>query len=202
MFTMYDTKESLRNMMWELLEKEGITGSNSNGKIPDFIGTQNAANLLKNTKEWEDSITIFVSPDTAQLKVRENALLDGKILIMASPKLLNGYLILKPSDVNGYEIEASTISGAFKHGKKLEIFPEVDMVVEGSVAVDKYGGRLGKGGGYGDIEISNLKFLEKINFSTPVVSTVHEKQVIERVPLEPHDQKINMIVTPERVFRI
>ena len=32
----------------------------------------------------------------------------------------------------------------------------MDMVVEGSVAVDKYGGRLGKRRGYGDMEIDIL----------------------------------------------
>jgi len=175
---MNDRKESLRNMIWELLEREGITGSNSYGRIPDFLGSHMAANLLQNSREWKDTVTVFVSPDTAQLKVRENVLIDGKILIMASPKLLNGYIIIEPSWVKGYEREASTIGGAFKYSNKLETFPLIDMVVEGSVAVDKHGGRLGKGGGYGDMEISNLNFHGAIDISTPIVSTVHEKQVI------------------------
>ncbi|HEY0196771.1 MAG TPA: hypothetical protein VGC02_04265 [Methanobacterium sp.] len=37
---------------------------------------------------------------------------------------------------------------------------------------------------------------------TPIATTVHEAQIVEKVPLEPHDKKINMIVTPERVIRI
>jgi len=76
------------------------------------------------------------------------------------------------------------------------------MVAEGSVAVDVNGGRLGKGGGYGDVEISYLKHMKVIKPETPVVSNVHEIQVIEIVPMESHDQKINMIVTPEMVLRI
>ena len=62
---------------------------------------------------------------------------------MASPKLLKGYLKVRPEDVKGSEKEASTIEGAFKYGKNLESLPKVDMVVEGSVAVDVNGGRLG-----------------------------------------------------------
>ncbi|MFY9638164.1 MAG: 5-formyltetrahydrofolate cyclo-ligase, partial [Methanobacterium sp.] len=77
-----------------------------------------------------------------------------------------------------------------------------DMVVEGSVAVDKFGGRLGKGGGYGDVEITFLQYQKVIGTETPIVSTVHESQILERVPLESHDKKINMIVTPDRVLRI
>lgn len=199
---MNDTKESVRKMIWELMEEEGISRSNSIGRIPDFHGSGRAADLLQNSIEWNEAVTIFVSPDTAQRKVRENALYDGKLLIMASPKLLKGYIVLELSHGEGCEKEASTIEGAFKYGKKLEIFPKVDMVVEGSVAVDKCGGRLGKGGGYGDMEISNLQYQKAIDFTTPIVSTVHEKQMIKRVPLESHDQKINMVVTPARVLRI
>lgn len=81
-------------------------------------------------------------------------------------------------------------------------FPQVDLVVEGSVAVDKSGNRLGKGGGYGDREISELISEKAITQSTPVVTTVHEIQIIDKVPTEEHDQKINMIITSERVIRI
>ncbi|HEX3012754.1 MAG TPA: 5-formyltetrahydrofolate cyclo-ligase, partial [Methanobacterium sp.] len=59
--------------------------------------------------------------------------------------------------VKGNEETASTINGAFKFGKKIHEFPEVDLVVEGSVAVDKSGNRLGKG--YYFLECSRLSFL-------------------------------------------
>jgi len=199
---MDDTKESVRMMIWDLMEMEGISRYPNRDRIPDFIGSGKAANLLKTTKEWEDAVTIFVSPDTAQSKVRENVISDEKILIMASPKLLNGYLLMDPSHIKGHEKEASTIKGVFKYGHKIDIFPNVDMVVEGSVAVDKYGGRLGKGGGYGDMEIEYLQRIHAIKSKTPVASTVHEIQIVDHIPLESHDQKINMVVTPERVLRI
>lgn len=200
--TMVDTKESVRKMIWDTMENECIVKTTCHGRIPVFQGSGNAADLLRTTVEWKDTNTIFVSPDTAQTQVRENVLLDKKQLIMASPRLLNGYLKVRPEDVKGSEEEASTIEGAFKYGEKLESFPKVDMVVEGSVAVDKNGGRLGKGGGYGDREISFLFNEALIDLFTPLVSTVHEVQLIENVPLESHDRKINMVVTPERVIRI
>jgi 5-formyltetrahydrofolate cyclo-ligase len=199
---MDDTKESMRMMIWDLMEMEGISKSPNHGRIPDFIGSRRAANLLKTTKEWEDAVTIFVSPDTAQRNVRENVISDEKILIIASPKLLNGYLLIDPSHIKGHEKEASTIKGAFKFGQNIDTFPNVDMVVEGSVAVDKYGGRLGKGGGYGDVEMEHLKKIHAINSKTPIVSTVHKIQIVDNVPLQSHDQKINMVVTPEWVMRI
>jgi 5-formyltetrahydrofolate cyclo-ligase len=196
------TKEAVRKMILNEMITKGISGPDYYGRIPDFKGSKQAAELLRKTSEWKKSDIIFVGPDTALIKVRENCLVDVKTLIMASPKLLNGYIIINPQSVEGCEKEASTIKGAFNYGTKLESLPDVDMVVEGSVAVDITGGRLGKGGGYGDMEISHLIEMGAIKINTPVVSTVHDIQIIENVPNESHDQKINMIVTPQNVFRI
>lgn len=36
---------------------------------------------------------------------------------------------------------------------------------------------------------------------TPIVTTVHELQLVDEVPTEPHDRRVLTIVTPERVIR-
>ncbi len=199
-----EDKERLRNFIWSTLENNNLSKSPkpSYGRIPNFSGSTEAAKMLRSTEEWQNCEVIFSSPDSAQKKVREFALLDKKLLIMASPKLKDGFLLIDPYSVRGNEETASTINGAFKFGKKIYEFPKVDLVVEGSVAVDKAGNRLGKGGGYGDREISELISKKAITENTPVATTVHEVQIINKVPTEEHDEKINMIVTPERVIRI
>ncbi|MBC7130410.1 5-formyltetrahydrofolate cyclo-ligase, partial [Candidatus Bathyarchaeota archaeon] len=65
--------------------------------------------------------------------------------------------------------------------------------------VDLQGHRLGKGHGYGDFEIT---FLKKNFGEIPIVTTVHDIQVVDKVPFEEKDQKISIIVTPTRVIRI
>ena len=199
-----EEKERVRNLIWSTLENNNLSPPPKlpYGRIPNFVGSTEAAKMLRNTEEWKNAEVIFSSPDSAQIKVREFALLDKKLLIMASPKLKDGFLLIDPLSVRGNEETASTIKGAFKFGKKIHEFPKVDLVVEGSVAVDKSGNRLGKGGGYGDREISELISEKAITPSTPVVTTVHEIQIIDEIPTEEHDQKINMIVTPEKVIRI
>ena len=199
---MKDKKEAQRSTIYNNMIKAKLSKPYCLGRIPDFNGANEAAKNLRTTVEWKMSQIIFTSPDTALIKVRENVMLDKKCLIMASPKILNGYIVLKLKDVINHEKEAATIKGAFMYGKRIDDLPQVDMVVEGSVAVDKYGGRLGKGGGYGDREIEFLRKNNSINTETPVVSTVHEIQIIEGVATEPHDQKLNMVVTPERILRI
>jgi 5-formyltetrahydrofolate cyclo-ligase len=199
---MDQNKEKLRKLVYNQLIENHVSTPHYIGRIPDFKGSKKAASNLSSTREWKTTSTIFSSPDTAQRQVRENALKDGKILIMVTPKIENGYLKLDAQDLKGREKEASTIEGAFKYGEKIDQLPTVDLVVEGSVAVDKTGRRLGKGGGYGDREIEFLKRTGSLNPNTPIVSTVHNLQIVETVPTERHDQKINMIVTPDKILRL
>ena len=197
-------KDKIRNMVWNALNDAGLTVSPRpiHGRIPNFKGSTEAAKLLRTTEEWINSKIIFSSPDSAQKKVREYALKDKKVLIMASPKLKNGYFLINSVHIPGKEKSASTINGAFKFGKSIENLPEVDMVIEGSVAVDLEGNRLGKGGGYGDMEISHLLKENAIDSKTPIVTTVHEVQIIDKIPVEEHDKKINMIVTSKKIIKI
>lgn len=199
-----EDKEMMREWIWKTLEDKKLlnTPKPCYGRIPNFKGAEKAALILRGTEEWKDSAIIFSSPDSAQTKVREYVLRDGKLLIMASPKLEKGYLLVDPENLDGNEKLASTILGAFKYGKSLKQFPAVDMVIEGSVAVDLSGRRLGKGGGYGDQEISHLLREKSIQGDTPLVTTVHEIQIVKEVPTEPHDKKINMIVTSRDVVKI
>ncbi|MEM3730748.1 MAG: 5-formyltetrahydrofolate cyclo-ligase [Candidatus Bathyarchaeia archaeon] len=67
------------------------------------------------------------------------------------------------------------------------------------MAVDLHGHRLGKGSGYGDVEIGILK---KMFGEIPIATTVHDMQVVDEVPFEEKDEKISIIVTPTRVIRI
>ena len=197
-------KDFIREDIWDSLTQKNLSVSSKSpyGRIPNFKGSGAAAKLLRTTNEWIESEIIFSSPDSAQRTVREYALKDRKILIMASPKLKKGYLLIDPIKTLNKEKMASSIKGAFKLGKSIQNIKAVDMVVEGSVAVDLNGNRLGKGGGYGDMEISYLFNMKAIDDKTPIVTTVHENQIIEKVPNEEHDQKINMIVTPKQIFRI
>ena len=147
--------------------------------------------------EWKRAKIIVANPDFAQQKVRGLILEEGKILIMATPRLKEGYLKIDPKDVKGIEEKASTIAGAFKYGKKLRELSRPDLIITGCVAVDKEGWRLGKGGGYGDKEIKT--FLGKFG-KIPVLTTVHDLQIVEKVPHQEFDTKVDYIITPNKII--
>jgi 5-formyltetrahydrofolate cyclo-ligase len=196
-------KKLLRERIWNKLETEGVARFPlpCYGRIPNFVGSGKAAEKIRSLREWNEAEVVFVNPDYAQQKVRGYALLDGKILVMASPRLKHGYVVVDPKEVKGVENFASTIRGAFKYGKTVnaEEIPKPDLIVEGAVAVDVRGYRLGKGHGYGDMEIGTLK---RIFGFIPIVTTVHDIQVVESVPFEEKDERVSIIVTPTKVIRV
>jgi 5-formyltetrahydrofolate cyclo-ligase len=196
-------KNLLRKEIWNKLETEGVARFPlpCYGRIPNFAGSEKAAEKVRLLNEWKEARVVFANPDYAQQKVREFALLDGKVLVMASPKLKHGYVFVDSKDVRGMENFASTIRGIFNYGKTVNAqeIPKPDLIVEGSVAVDLRGYRLGKGHGYGDLEIKTLK---NMFGAVPVLTTVHDIQIVENVPFEEEDERVSVIVTPTRIIQV
>ena len=71
---------------------------------------------------------------------------------------------------------------------------DLDAVLVPGLAFDRTGGRLGRGKGYYD------RFFQKLPKKTLLIGLAFDEQVVERVPLEPHDRKIDLLVTPGGVW--
>jgi 5-formyltetrahydrofolate cyclo-ligase len=72
----------------------------------------------------------------------------------------------------------------------------------GSVAAGEDGARLGKGGGFADLEFALATAAGLVGPHTVCVTTVHELQVraAGEIPLTSHDVPVDFIVTPARVI--
>ncbi len=200
-------KEELRRKIWEGLMRAGVARFPlpTYGRIPNFEGAGEAALRLRGLREYRRAEVVFCNPDSPQRPVREMVLRDGKTLVMATPRLRKGLLILRPGDVPRRGLrEASTIRGAFRFGRPVRPWEvEVDLKVVGSVAVSEDGGRLGKGHGYSDLEYAILVECGALGPETPIITTVHELQVLPAgsIPMTEHDVPVDIIATPERVIR-
>jgi len=199
-------KDEIRTKIWRLMEEEGIATFPRPvfHRIPNFVGAKKATQNLRELPEYKAAKVVFCNPDSPQRPVREMALRDGKVVVMATPKLRRGFLLLDPSTIPRDRLfEASTIHGAFKHGRFVEPSKvKVDFFVAGSVAVSPDGGRVGKGTGYSDQEYVVLKDSGGLVPEAPVVTTVHDVQVVERIPRDVWDIPVNIIVTPTKVIKI
>ena len=203
-------KHEIRMKVWRLMEESNIAmfPRPVYNRIPSFKGADNAASKLRNTSIYRRASVVKVNPDSPQRYVRYYALTDGKLVIMPTPRLKGGFLVLDPGKIPGkLYSRASTIRGAFQLGVELPANElvvrtrRIDLIVEGSVAVDVYGGRLGKGEGYGDKEYEMLSKQGLVTSCTPIATTVHDIQVsMEKLPQESHDVKIGLIATPTKHF--
>jgi 5-formyltetrahydrofolate cyclo-ligase len=72
----------------------------------------------------------------------------------------------------------------------------------GCVAAEDDGARLGKGGGFADLEFALAAEAGLIGPLTVCVTTVHELQVraAGTIPLTDHDVPVDFIITPERAI--
>src|SRR5918912_4303812 len=97
-----------------------------------------------------------------------------------------------------------TIKKALAEGMptRVEDLGHVDLVVCGTVAVNRAGVRVGKGGGYSDLELGLLVEAGLVDDATTIVTTVHPLQVVdEELPETAHDFRVDLIVTPDEVIR-
>jgi len=201
-------KGEVRERVWDLLKHEGASRfPGAHGRIPNFVGAERAAERLAGTSEWDGAQVLKVNPDSPQLPVRARALAEGKRVYMAVPRLTEDrpFLLLDPARIPVVPRKAASIKGAGQYGVPVAIdeMPHVDLVVCGTVATSLEGTRIGKGGGFSDLEFGLLTEAGLVDAETAIATTVHPLQVVgdEPLPETAHDFRVDMIVTPDDVRR-
>jgi len=200
-------KQAIRERAWELLEQGRVARfPGARGRIPNFAGAERAAELLASLQEWRRAATLKSNPDAPQLPVRTRALAEGKLLVMAVPRLREArpFLLLDPSRLDVPPRRAASIKGAARTGRPVSVreVPHIDLVVCGSVAVNRLGVRVGKGGGYSDLEFALLKEAGSVDDRTVIATTVHPLQIFdEDLPETDHDFRVDLVVTPDETIR-
>src|SRR2546429_5137368 len=82
------TKAEIRQKVWQTIQREGVARfPGALGRVPNFAGAEQAAQLLREMAVWRRALVVKVNPDAPQLPVRRLALAEGKILYMAVPRL-------------------------------------------------------------------------------------------------------------------
>jgi 5-formyltetrahydrofolate cyclo-ligase len=178
------------------------------GRIPNFADAREASERLGGHAAWKRAKTIKANPDAPQTHARRLALEQGKILVMAVPRLRadHPFRLLDPARLGKKERrEAATIKGALRHGKviDLEQVPRLDLILCGSVAVNLKGARIGKGGGFSDLEYALLAESGNVSEKTTIATTVHPIQILtEDLPTTRHDIPVDLIVTPRAAIEV
>ncbi|GAA2118066.1 5-formyltetrahydrofolate cyclo-ligase [Kitasatospora saccharophila] len=198
-------KSELRERVWSALDAaSAVKDDTAHDRIPDFRGAEAAARRLSELPVWRSAGVVKAVPDTAQEPVRALALDQGKLLYMAVPRLAEQapFYVLDPAKLtvppavaaNRHQVRNLTTA------VDVDALAPVDVIVLGTVAVDRTGARIGKGAGYSDLEVALLTEAGLISEKTVIVTTVHQLQVVDEVPTEAHDVRVDLIVTPDEVI--
>jgi 5-formyltetrahydrofolate cyclo-ligase len=202
-------KAALRAEVWDRLEAGGVARfPGPRHRISNFVGAEAAAERLRDLPLWRTARTVKANPDSPQWPVRQRALEDGKTVYMAVPRLAEDdpFFLLDPDHLADTPRRSSSIKGASASARTVAVerLEPVDLVVTGCVAVTEDGVRLGKGGGFADLEFALASEAGLIGPRTLVVTTVHELQVLPAgaIPAADHDVRVDVIVTPDRVIEV
>lgn len=70
----------------------------------------------------------------------------------------------------------------------------IDLILVPGIAFDRSGHRIGSGGGYYDRFLARTEAVR--------IGLSYSFQIIDRVPAEPHDVKMDLIITEDKVIKI
>ncbi|WP_374055626.1 5-formyltetrahydrofolate cyclo-ligase [Rossellomorea sp. FM04394] len=196
-------KDEIRHKVWQRLteNKLGRFPFPLVGRIPNFKGAEKAATFVRDMDIYKDAEVVKVNPDAPQLPLRANVLKDGKTLLIPTPRLKDGFVMIKPEWVpKGEERKAASIKHMNSYGQVMPLtdIPHIDLVVVGSVAIHRDGRRLGKGEGYADREYAILR--EIGNKPVPVITTINSEQLVgDNIPRDSYDLAVDWIITEEGI---
>ncbi len=188
-------KQKIRDLVWKRIEKFSKFPP-PYGRIPNFVGAEKACERLRELKQYRKAKVVFCAPDSPLRRAREIVLEDGKVLLAVKPKM-TGFLVIERG-------KAGTLKEMLKYGREVdldELKLKVDVFVQGCVAVDRKGNRIGKGSGFGDREYSILKEKGLLDDCVYVV-IAHPIQVFEDLShlMDEHDVRVDVILTPEGII--
>ena len=119
----------------------------------------------------------------------ERALRAGKRLLL--PYLEEEGVMEAAEVLPGEPLEPSGY-GPREPGRRVAVDPaDVDVVVAPGLAFDGKGNRLGYGGGYYD------RYLVRMGHRAVRVGVAFSLQLVDRIPVEPGDERVDIVVTNE-----
>lgn len=146
---------------------------------------------------YKHSKVVFIYMDFKNEVITSNLikhmLSEKKRVVIPYTDSINTVLI--PSEITK---ESDLKQNSFGYFEPKSILPvnieEIDLVIVPGVVFDKNLNRIGFGKGYYD------KILNRLKPSAKKIALAHDFQVLEDIPAEEHDVKMDMIITEKNIY--
>ena len=118
----------------------------------------------------------------------------GKHVVVPKSVTKNNTLILsRLTDWNGLEVGAYNILEPKKETIEKVDVESIDLIIVPGVVFDESGNRIGHGKGYYDRLLNDSQ-------NIPNIGLAFELQMVDNIESEQHDEKIDVILTEERII--
>ena len=157
-------------------------------------------NKLINTEFYKNAAVIFVyvsfQSEVDTHKIIKHALLTGKTIYV--PKIEPEKNRMEIFKINNLEELKIGYFGILEPQPNYKVADSnnIDLILMPGVAFDRLGGRVGYGKGFYDV------FLKKINKEAYKIALTYDFQVLDKVPMDEFDVKIDGIITNEQQYII
>ena len=115
----------------------------------------------------------------------------GFPLTMISEKKL---LFFEVTDLNALTVKTFGIKEPPLVEKNLISHDNIDLLIVPGLAFEEMGYRVGYGGGFYD------RFISEEGFNAVTAALAFDLQIVENVPKQPHDVKVDYIITESRMI--
>ena len=180
---------------------------NSKNALRKFILAKRDQYCIEDRRNWDEIIYnkfissdyykkskvifIFVSfrSEVNTHKIIIKAIEDGKTICV--PRIVSKEQGMKVYRIKGLEELETGYYGVLEPSEKCEeiSIKDIDLVIMPGAAFDRNGGRLGYGGGFYD------RFLSKAQENLKKIALAYEFQILESVPMEGTDIRIDDVIT-------
>jgi 5-formyltetrahydrofolate cyclo-ligase len=128
--------------------------------------------------------------------IEESLKMDKKVIVPKVDKECHRLRLYEIKDLRELSHGFMGIPEPSLPDERIRQIKDVDLAIIPGTAFDYSGNRLGYGAGYYDILLSGTE--KKI----PFVALAYEEQLVNSIPSESHDVKVDIIITDKQVIKV
>jgi 5-formyltetrahydrofolate cyclo-ligase len=128
--------------------------------------------------------------------IKESIKMGKRIVLPRVDREKHTIVLYEIKDVSELTAGYMGIPEPLQTDQRLRSIDDMDLVIIPGAGFDLSGNRLGYGAGYYDI------LLRKRKKKIPVIAPAYEEQIVDSIPAEEHDVRVDTIITDKRVIRI